>query len=252
MRVGQLLMADANLSKSIDATSVTGNRLLDVFLREHSALQSGLQLVTYPAGHVIYRQDRPISYAYFPVAGALALTIHMRDGAGCETTAVGNEGLVGLPLYFGLSFSPYTVVQQTEGRSYRVAAPTFLDCIKRSASLQKLMQRYCEYTMRFAHQTAACNTLHTIKQRACRWLLLVQDRAGTEEFALPQAILAEMLGVRRQSVSEVATFLRKKGLIEYKRGHITIVNRKKLEAAACCECYGVMNAYYHRLLPAVA
>jgi len=97
---------------------------------------------------------------------------------------------------------------------------------------QKLMQRYCEYTMRFAHQTAACNSLHTIKQRACRWLLLVQDRAGTEQFALPQAILAEMLGGRRQSVSEVATFLRKKGLIEYRRGHITIVNRKKLEAAA--------------------
>ena len=112
-----------------------------------------------------------------------------------------------------------------------------------------MMQRYCEYTLRFAHQTAACNTLHTIKQRACRWLLLVQDRAGTEQFALPQSILAEMLGVRRQSISEVASWLRRKGLIEYRRGHITIVNRKKLEAAACCECYGVMNAYYHRLLP---
>jgi CRP-like cAMP-binding protein len=245
-------MADTNPGRSIDAISTSGNRLLDAFLRESSSLQSGLQLVTYPAGHVVYRQDRPISYAYFPVAGALALTVHMRDGSGCETTAVGNEGLVGLPLYFGLNFSPYTVVQQTEGRSFRMAAPMFLETIKRSAGLQKLMQRYCEYTMRFAHQTAACNTLHTIKQRACRWLLLVQDRAGTEQFALPQAILAEMLGVRRQSVSEVATFLRKKGLIEYKRGHITIVNRKKLEAAACCECYGVMNAYYHRMLPSAA
>jgi len=245
-------MADANLGKSIDATSATGNRLLDVFLREHPALQSGLQLVTYPAGHVIYRQDRPISYAYFPVAGALALTVNMRDGAGCETTAVGNEGLVGLPLYFGLSFSPYTVVQQTEGRSYRMAAPAFLETIRRSPRLQKVMQRYCEYTLRFAHQTAACNTLHTIKQRACRWLLLVQDRAGTEQFALPQALLAEMLGVRRQSISEVASWLRKKGLIEYRRGHITIVNRKKLEAAACCECYGVMNAYYNRLMPSAA
>lgn len=244
-------MADATTGRSIDA-SLSGNRLLDSFLRENASLQSGTQLVSYPAGHVIYRQDRPISYAYFPVAGSLALTINMRDGAGCETTAVGKEGVVGLPLYFGLSFSPYTVVQQTEGRSYRVAAPNFLEAIKRSAHLQKLMQRYCEYTMRFAHQTAACNTLHTIKQRACRWLLLVQDRAGTEQFALPQAILAEMLGVRRQSVSEVATFLRKKGLIEYRRGHITIVNRKKLEAAACCECYGVMNAYYYRLLPFAA
>jgi CRP-like cAMP-binding protein len=233
-------------------STMTGNRLLEAFLRENANLQSALQLVTYPAGHVIYRQERPISHAYFPVAGALALTINMRDGAGCETTAIGNEGLVGLPLYYGLGFSPYTVVQQTEGRSYRMAAPAFLETIRRSPRLQKTMQRYCEYTLRFAHQTAACNTLHSIKQRACRWLLLVHDRAGTEQFALPQAILADMLGVRRQSISEVASWLRRKGLIEYRRGHITIVNRKKLEAAACCECYGVMNAYYNRLLPAAA
>jgi CRP-like cAMP-binding protein len=213
-------------------------------------MQAGLQSVTYPAGHVVYRQDRPIAYAYFPVAGALALTISMRDGSGCEATAVGNEGLIGLPLYFGVTFSPYTVLQQTEGNSLRVAAPLFLETIRRSEGVQKLMQRYSEYTMRFAHQTAACNTLHTIKQRTCRWLLLVHDRAGKERFTLPEAILAEMLGVRRQSVSEVATELRRKGLIEYRRGQITIVNRKKLEAAACCECYGVMNSYYHRLLPA--
>jgi CRP-like cAMP-binding protein len=241
-------MPDAQNGKI--STRSTGNRLLDAFLRENPALQSALQPVTYPAGHVVYRQDRPIAYAYFPVAGALAITISMRDGSGCEATAVGNEGLIGLPLYFGVSFSPYTVVQQTEGNSYRVAAPLFLETIRRSGALQKLMQRYSEYTMRFAHQTAACNTLHTIKQRTCRWLLLVHDRAGKEQFTLPQAILAEMLGVRRQSVSEVATELRRKGLIEYRRGQITIVNRKKLEAAACCECYGVMNSYYQRLLPA--
>jgi CRP-like cAMP-binding protein len=241
-------MPDAHITRL--NTRGTGNRLLDAFLREHPAMQAGMQPVTYPAGHVVYRQDRPISHAYFPIAGALALTISMRDGSGCEATAVGNEGLIGLPIYFGINFSPYTVVQQTEGRSFRVAAPLFLETIRRSTGLQKLMQRYSEYTMRFAHQTAACNTLHTIRQRTCRWLLLVHDRAGKEQFTLPQAILAEMLGVRRQSVSEVATELRRKGLIEYKRGQITILNRKKLEAAACCECYGVMNSYYHRLLPA--
>src|SRR5262245_25499990 len=187
---------------------MTGNRLLEAFLRENTNLQSALQLVTYPASHVVYRQDRPVSHAYFPVSGALALAINMRDGAGCETTAIGNEGLVGLPLYYGLNFSPYTVVQQTAGRSYRMAAPVFLETIRRSPKLQKTMQRYCEYTLRFAHQTAACNTLHTIKQRACRWLLLVQDRAGTEQFALPQAILADMLGVRGQSLRVVAVWVR--------------------------------------------
>src|SRR5262245_66505854 len=101
---------------------MSGNRLLDTFLRECPSVQSALQLVSYPAGHVVYRQDRPISYAYFPVAGALALTINMRDGAGCETTAVGNEGLVGLRLYYGLSLSSYTVVQQTVGSSFGLSS----------------------------------------------------------------------------------------------------------------------------------
>ena len=189
-----------------------------------------------------------MSYAHFPLSGSMALTIQMQDGTGCEAIAVGNEGLIGLPLYFGVGFSPYNVMQQTAGKSMRLAAPAFLGAIRRSAGLQKLIQRYSEYTLRFAHQTAACNTLHTIRQRACRWLLHVQDRAGSDPFVLPQAILAEMLGVRRQSVSEVATALRRKGLIEYRRGQITITNRERLEAAACCECYGVMNAYYERLL----
>jgi CRP-like cAMP-binding protein len=241
-------MAEPDLGKRSDAEVGSGNRLLDYFLSENRGLQSALQLVTFRAGQVVYRQDRPIAYAYFPLAGALALTVSLRDGSACGGVAVGNEGLVGLPLYFGQNFSPYTVIQQTEGKSYRVGSPTFLGTIRRSARLQTLMQRYCEYSMRFVHQTAACNTLHTIKQRACRWLLLVQDRAGTEQFELPQAILAEMLGVRRQSVSEVAGDLRRMGLIEYSRGLITIVDRPKLEAAACCECYDIMNAYYRRLL----
>jgi CRP-like cAMP-binding protein len=231
-----------------EATAYSGNRLLDVFVREHRGFKSALQPVTFRAGQVVYRQDRPISYAYFPTTGSLAQAINMRDGSSCGAIAVGREGLIGLPLYFGQASSPYTVLQQTEGHSYRVAAPTFLGAIRRNARLQTLMQRYAEYSLRFAHQTAACNTLHSIKQRACRWLLLVQDRAGGEQFQLPQAILAEMLGVRRQSVSEVAGQMRRQGLIEYSRGLITIVDRGKLEAAACCECYDVMNAYYQQLL----
>jgi CRP-like cAMP-binding protein len=243
-------MADGRTTRVAHATTSSGNRMLDAFLRECPGLQSALQPVAYRAGHVVHREDKPMFHAYFPIVGSLALTINTRDGMECEATAVGNEGLLGLPILYGLNFSPYTVVQQIDGRSFRLAAAVFLDTIRKSVPLQKLMQRYSAYTLRFAHQTAACNTLHTIRQRACRWLLMVQDRAGTEQFELPQAILAEMLGVRRQSVSEVAAELRRKGLIEYRRGSITIVNRKKLEAAACCECYGVMNDYYHRLLAA--
>jgi CRP-like cAMP-binding protein len=230
------------------APPVSGNRLLDVFLRESPALQRAIQAVTHETGHVVYRQDRPISYAYFPVTGWMSLAIHMRDGGDCDAIAVGPEGVVGLPLYFGLDFSPHVVTQQSAGRSYRVAAPIFLEAIRRSNAVQQVMQRYSAYTMRFAQQTAACNSLHTIRQRACRWLLVVHDSAGSEQFELPQAALADLLAVRRQSVSEVAAQLRRDGLIEYSRGVMTIVNRKKLEAAACCECYGVMNAYYDRLI----
>jgi CRP-like cAMP-binding protein len=238
-------------SENATEHSICGNRLLDYFLEENRGLKSALQQVSSRAGQVMYRQDRPVTYAYFPLEGALALTINLSDGSGCGAITVGNEGLIGLPLYFGQTFSPYTVVQQTEGRSYRVAAATFLSAIRRSPRLQTLMQRYSEYSLRFAHQTAACNTLHSIKQRACRWLLLIQDRTGGEQFQLPQAMLAEMLGVRRQSVSEVAGHMRRQGLIEYSRGLITIVDRRKLEAAACCECYDTMNAYYQRLLGSV-
>lgn len=163
----------------------SGNRMLDVFLREHPALQNAVQSVTFPAGHVVCPQEESMSHAYFPVIGAIALTVYIRDGDGCEATAVGNEGVVGLPLYFGLGFSPYSVVQQTEGRSFRLAASTFRDVIRRSTRLQRLMQGYSAYSLRFAHQTAACNSLHTLKQRACRWLLEVHDRAGAEPFELP-------------------------------------------------------------------
>jgi CRP-like cAMP-binding protein len=186
------------------------------------------------------------------VSGWMGLAIHMRDGGDCESIAVGPEGVVGLALYFGLDFSPHLVTQQSAGKSYRLAAPIFLETIRRNGVVQQMMQRYCAYALRFASQTAACNSLHSIKQRACRWLLVVHDSARSEEFELPQSTLAELLAVRRQSVSEVAAQLRRDGLIEYSRGIIRIVNRKKLEAAACCECYGVMNAYYDRMVARAA
>lgn len=228
--------------------ALSGNRILEVFLRESAGLTSALQLVTHTAGQVIHRQDRPMYHAYFPLSGSMAVTINTQDGAACEAAAIGHEGVLGLPLYFGLSSSPNTVVQQIEGRSFRLAASAFLESIRKSPALQRLILRYAAYTIRAAQQTAACNTLHTLRQRACRWLLMVQDRAGSAQFELPQSVLADMLGVRRQSVSEVAAELRRSGLIEYRRGLITIANRRKLEAAACCECYGLMNAFYERVM----
>jgi CRP-like cAMP-binding protein len=237
-------MADGR-DKAVQAAP-SGNRLLHAFLRENAGLSSALQLVTHPAGQIVHRQDTPVSHAYFPLAGSLAATIGTQDGVSCEAAAVGNEGLLGLALYFGLTSSPHTIVQQVEGRSYRLAASAFLSTIGKSPTLQRLMHRYAAYTLRSAEQTTACNTLHTLRQRACRWLLMVQDRAGTPEFELPQSVLADMLGVRRQSVSEVAAELRRSGLIEYRRGVITIVNRRKLQAAACCECYEVTRSLYSR------
>jgi len=234
-------------SKTVHPT-LAGNRLLGAFLREHAGLSPALQLVTHTAGHVIHRQDRPMYHAYFPLTGSMALTINTQEGAACEAAAIGNEGVLGLPIYFGLPSSPNTVVQQITGRSYRLAAAVFLEAIRKSAALQSLLHRYAAFTIRAAQQTAACNALHTLRQRACRWLLMVQDRAGSAQFELPQSVLADMLGVRRQSVSEVAAELRRAGLIEYRRGLITIANRRKLESAACCECYGQLNGFYERVM----
>jgi len=187
-------------------------------------------------------------HAYFPITGSVALTIDTHKGTSCEAAAIGNEGVLGLPIYLGLASSPTTVVQQIDGRSYRLGASAFLEAIRKSALLQRLLHRYTAYTIRAAQQTAACNQLHTLRQRACRWLLTVEDRAGSPQFELPHAVLADMLGVRRQSVSEVAAELRRAGLIEYRRGVVTIVSRRKLESAACCECYGQLNAFYERMM----
>ncbi len=239
-------MADGR-NKAVQA-ALSGNRMLDVFLRESAGLKSALQPVAHTAGQVIHRQNGPMYHAYFPLTGSMAVTINTDDGGVCEAAAIGNEGVLGLSIYFGLPWSPNTVLQQINGRSYRLAASVFLESIRKGPALQRLMHRYAAYTIRSAQQTAACNTLHTLRQRACRWLLMVQDRAGTAQFALPQSVLADMLGVRRQSVSEVAAELRRTGLIEYRRGTITIANRRKLEAAACCECYGVMNNFYAELM----
>lgn len=231
-----------------DPPPLAGNRVLDVFLRESAGLSSALQLVAQPAGQVIHRQDGPMYHAYFPLTGSMALTINTHAGACCEAAAIGNEGVLGLSIFFGLASSPTTVVQQIAGRAYRLPAPAFLDAIRKSTALQRLLHRYAAYTIRAAQQTAACNSLHTLRQRVCRWLLTVQDRAGSMQFELPQAMLADMLGVRRQSVSEVAAKLRRAGLIEYRRGSVTVANRRKLESAACCECYGQLKAFYERMM----
>jgi CRP-like cAMP-binding protein len=240
-------MADGR-NRTVRAAVLTGNRMLDFFVRETPGLQAALQPVSYSAGHVLHRQDKPMFHAYFPLTGSIALTIATSDGSSCEAMAIGNEGLLGLALYCGLTTSPNTVVQQIDGRAYRLAAATFVDSIRKSAALQRLMLRYSAYTVRFAHQTTACNTLHSVRQRACRWRLMVQDRAGPAQFELPLAIHADMLGVRRQSVSAVASELRRQGRIEYSRVVIVSANRRTLEAAACCACYAVMNNYYGRML----
>lgn len=228
------------------------NRVLDVFLSENAGLSSALQLVMHPAGQVIHRQDRPMYHAYFPLTGSMGVAIDTQEGAACEAAAIGNEGVLGLPIFFGLPSSPNTVVQQIDGRSYRLAASVFIETIRKSSLLQRLLHRYAAYTIRAAQQTAACNALHTLRQRACRWLLMIQDRAGSTQFELSQAVLADILGVRRQSVSEVAAELRRSGLIEYRRSIITIANRRKLESAACCECYGQVNAFYERMMTQLA
>ena len=230
-------------------TDRSGNFLLDRLPKEehHRLLRSG-EAVSLPHGFEICRQGRPISHVYFPSTGAICLMVFMEDGKAIHATCVGNEGMVGLPIFFGLDFSPATVIAQVPGQSVRIPSASFSQALRSSAALGKLVRRYVAYSLRLANQTAACNRLHSVQQRLCWWLLLAQDWNGQhEELFFTHEFLAEMLGVRRQTVSAIAGSLQSAGVISYRRGALRIINRQGL-VGACCECYPVTKALYQQIM----
>jgi CRP-like cAMP-binding protein len=198
-------------------------------------------------GSVVCEPGRPVHHAYFPVAGVLSCIVTLGDGAVVEAAAIGNDGMAGMALLVDGSASPHRVVQQVPGEMLRLPAATFRAVLAVSAPLLELTNRYTLAIVGQCGQNVACHAHHGVKQRMCRWLLACSDRAGANQFDLTQESLAQMLGVRRQTVCSTAQRLQEAAWISYRRGRLTILDRPALQDAAC-ECYCLCKEAYHRLM----
>jgi CRP-like cAMP-binding protein len=214
-------------------------------------VQRNLQPVFLPLGEVLYESGAQLDYVYFPTTAIVSLLYVMTDGASAEIAVVGNDGVVGIALFMGGESTPSRAVVQNEGWAYRLKARLLKEEFMRGGEMHHLLLRYTQALITQMVQTAACNRHHSIDQQLCRWLLLSLDRLPSDELALTQQLIANMLGVRHDGVTEAVGKLQTSQLIRYSRGHITVVDRAGLEAR-CCECYAVVKRESDRLLPMVA
>jgi len=207
-----------------------------------------LECVEMPLGQVMYESGRTQSHVYFPIDAIVSLLYVMENGASAEIAVVGNEGIVGISLFMGGESTPSRAVVQSAGQGFRLSARTIKDEFNRSGPVMHLLLRYTQALITQMTQTAVCNRHHTLDQQLCRWLLLSLDRLHGTQLAMTQELIANMLGVRREGVTEAALKLQKAGLIRYSRGRISVLDRPGLEARTC-ECYAVVKKEYDRLLP---
>jgi CRP-like cAMP-binding protein len=206
-----------------------------------------LEHVSMPLGLVIYESGSTLSHVYFPTTSIVSLLYVMENGASAEIAVVGNEGVVGISLFMGGESTPSRAVVQSAGEGYRLRAATIKDDFNRAPVLHLLL-RYTQALITQMAQTAVCNRHHSLDQQLCRWLLLSLDRLQGNELSMTQELIANMLGVRREGVTEAALKLQAVGLIRYARGHIVVLDRHSLEKRTC-ECYAVVKKEYDRLLP---
>ena len=211
-------------------------------------LQPHLEPVEMPLGQVLYESGRPMSHVYFPTTAIVSLLYVMENGASAEIAVVGYEGVVGITLFMGGGTTPSRGVVQSAGMGVRLSAQRIKDEFNRSGPVMHLLLRYTQALIAQMVQTAACNRHHSLDQQLCRWLLLSLDRLPGNELVMTQELIANMLGVRREGVTEGALNLQKAGLISYSRGRITVLDRTGLEKRTC-ECYAVVKNEYDRLLP---
>jgi CRP-like cAMP-binding protein len=207
-----------------------------------------LEAVPMPLGHVLYEPGAMLSHAYFPTTAVVSLLYVTESGASAEIAAVGSEGIVGIPLFMGGGSTPSRAVVQSAGAGFRMPGALLRDEFARSGTVRLALLRYTQALIAQMAQIAVCNRHHSIDQQLCRWLLLSLDRRTGNELVVTQELIAHMLGVRREGVTEAALSLQRAGLISYRRGHITVLDRTALEQRSC-ECYGVVRAEYDRLLP---
>jgi CRP-like cAMP-binding protein len=208
-----------------------------------------LEWVAMPLGQVMYESGRTLSHVYFPVTAIVSLLYVMENGASAEIAVVGSEGVVGISLFMGGESTPSRAVVQSAGEGYRLRAAVVKAEFNRSHPVMHLLLRYTQALITQMAQTAVCNRHHTLAQQLCRWLLLSLDRLRGNDLVMTQELIANMLGVRREGVTEAALVLQKAGVISYSRGHIKVLDRHALEARTC-ECYEVVKREYDRLLPA--
>jgi CRP-like cAMP-binding protein len=227
------------------------NHLLAALPRiELERLTPDLELISMPLGDVLYESGSQMGHVYFPTTSIVSLLYVMEDGASAEIAVVGNEGIIGVALFMGGETTPSRAVVQSAGHAYRLGGQLLKREFTRSAAMQHLLLRYTQALLTQMAQTAVCNRHHSVDKQLCRWLLLSLDRLSSNELTMTQELIANMLGVRREGVTEAAGKLQDAGLIHYSRGRITVVNRPGLEAQVC-ECYRVVKTEFDRLLPSV-
>ena len=207
-----------------------------------------LEPVDLPLGEVLYESGTMQSHVYFPTTAIISLLYVMEDGASAEIAVVGNEGIVGISLFMGGESTPSRAVVQSAGKGFRLKAQMMKEEFNRAGPVLHLLLRYTQALITQMSQTAVCNRHHSLDQQLCRWLLLSLDRLDGNQLVMTQELIANMLGVRREGVTEGALKLQHAGLIQYARGHITVLDRAGLEKRSC-ECYAVMKKEYDRLLP---
>lgn len=214
---------------------------------EFERLAAHLELVPLPLGEMLYEPGGQLKHAYFPTTAIVSLHYIMESGASSESAGVGNEGVVGISLFMGGDTTSSSAVVQTAGHAYRLESGKLLEEFNRAGLLQRLFLRYTQALMTQMSQTAACNRHHSVEQQLCRWLLLTLDRLPSNELVMTQELIASMLGVRREGITDAAGKLQHAGVISYRRGHIAVLNRAGLEDRVC-ECYAVVKTELSRLL----
>jgi len=230
------------------APSPSQNHLLAALPEaEFEPLSRHLEPVDLRLGDMLYEPGVQLQYAYFPTTAIVSLHYVMESGASSESAGVGNEGMVGISLFMGGASTSSSAVVQTAGHAYRLAGRKLIEEFNRAGLMQRLLLRYTQALMTQMAQTAVCNRHHSVDQQLCRWLLLTLDRMATDHLVMTQELIANMLGVRREGITEAAGKLQRAGVISYRRGHIALLDRSGLESRVC-ECYAVVKTELNRLL----
>jgi len=230
------------------APSPNQNHLLAALpTAEFDRLAKHLEPVAMPLGQILYEPGSQLQHAYFPTTAIVSLHYVTESGASAETAGVGNEGVVGIALFMGGNTTPSSAVVQTAGHGYRLERGKLMEEFNRGGLMHRLLLRFTQALITQMNQTAACNRHHSLEQQLCRWLLLTLDRLSSNELVMTQELVASMLGVRREGITESAGNLQRAGFIRYRRGHIAVIERSGLEATAC-ECYAVVKKELARLL----